>query len=254
MVLGIAVYVITNKIKIIGIFKHQNYWEDLLKVNHNFKKNHSYGYNHDRLTYLRTEADILIETNKGDKLYSGVVSDYFIDMSFKLQTIILSNAKRYKKDVNGNLEIKSIPGHNFILNSERVLNINLTYVYQLKEQSSRFKIIENIIGSLFFIIWVAFFVSVIFLDSQIFNLSILGKISLLFFVSVPLLQLSAILTNLLTLRFSKISSVEFFIILAFGLPILSVYDLISFSITLLLEFILIIVFSLVTPKKTKKHN
>ncbi|PZP39274.1 MAG: hypothetical protein DI598_20090, partial [Pseudopedobacter saltans] len=92
-ILGMISYWITRTtfVKSIGILKYLNYWQDLVKGT--FISN-----NDDTLTYAYTTADVLTEQNDTTKLYSGRVINYYLDIQTnQLQTIVLSDTKRYKR-------------------------------------------------------------------------------------------------------------------------------------------------------------
>jgi len=78
-----------------------------------------------------TFFDILVAEN-GDKttLYSGLHADYevsSVDVN-KLEKIHLLQAARYKKNEEGMIERKEIPGNLFTIMGDRILNINTTYI------------------------------------------------------------------------------------------------------------------------------
>lgn len=76
-----------------------------------------------------TEADVLVDTgNEGSKLYKGFVRQHTICKNTgDLKAIYLTDVRRYRKDLPPN-NIKDVPGHIMIIPSEKILNINLTYI------------------------------------------------------------------------------------------------------------------------------
>jgi hypothetical protein len=87
--------------------------------------------------YAFTMADVLVDTNDGNKLYSGVVRDYQLksNTNTELSLIVLSDVYRYNKLDNNKTEAKSIPGELLIVNCDNLLNINLTYSYNKNEKA-----------------------------------------------------------------------------------------------------------------------
>lgn len=125
--------------KILYLFKYNNYWENVLKGTYKKKKEKS------NIVFGFTQADILIDTNDNSNLYSGRVVDYFLSQQTNdLETIVLSDVFRYKKkyDEKGQkigTETIKVPGDNFCIGTNRILNLNLTYVYEAKSQNSFYK-------------------------------------------------------------------------------------------------------------------
>lgn len=76
-------------------------------------------------------VDILVDTEEGSVLYSGVVKDYLLNKEGGLDSIYLSEAKRrYLKD--DNLQSKPntyyfLPGNLFVIPFEHIKNIHITY-------------------------------------------------------------------------------------------------------------------------------
>lgn len=88
-------------------------------------------------------ADILIEGNEGQKLYSGYLIDYDLNPKdiHSLDKVYLKHAYRYRPardDDDPNMTIRKttkvpIPGDDFILKMDNVASINLTFVPPPKE-------------------------------------------------------------------------------------------------------------------------
>lgn len=85
---------------------------------------------------ILSEADVLIDLGNGDnKLYKGIVAQYTICKdSGDLKNIYLTQARRYKRTDIG-VELIDIPGDILILPYEKILNINLKYVYHRSSNS-----------------------------------------------------------------------------------------------------------------------
>ncbi len=148
-----------------------------------------------------TYADILvnISENKRD-LYSGYVIDYDLkaENPSKLDRIYLMNTYRYKypfKQGNNNLTKQKqirIPGDIFVIDADRIVNINLTYIpsYQKKivkelvkkqKKQKRYKIINFIyfillvVFIMFHFLYVHFNLDDTYFDLYIQNTNFIGK-------------------------------------------------------------------------------
>lgn len=74
------------------LFKFNNYWQDLIKGAYKVSIN-------DDAIYSYTLADILTETNEGNKLYTGIVNDYFLNPNTgELEVIILRGCQKIQKN------------------------------------------------------------------------------------------------------------------------------------------------------------
>ena len=82
--------------------------------------------------FVYTLADILVDTETGPKLYSGIIVDYNLmpQDCTKLASIVLDDASRYDSISKTR---KKIPGDLFFLDCSRMININLDY---LEDKSS----------------------------------------------------------------------------------------------------------------------
>lgn len=87
-------------------------------------------------SHLFTKADILIDTNSGPRLYSGIVVDYELNEneSCTLSKVYLRNAERYSKKDDKHIKV-DIPGELLVIDCTTLININLTYVYESRKTS-----------------------------------------------------------------------------------------------------------------------
>lgn len=94
---------------------------------------------------ILSEADVLIDLGNGEnKLYKGIVAQYTIcKNSGDLKNIYLTQARRFKRTPNG-VNLIEIPGDILILPYEKILNINLKYVYH-RGSNSLIKVISAIL-------------------------------------------------------------------------------------------------------------
>ena len=154
----------------LSFFKFKNYWYYFFRGR---VKNASKGR---KRKFWYTDADILVDQGGKPKMFSGQISDYYIDSDHnQLESIFLENARKYKffdkekiEDSNnkdsldsdgeaviklkgGNFELVPIPGDLFCIPYNRVLNMNLTYVTQEKGVSKLKKIIWGLINLIYYI-------------------------------------------------------------------------------------------------------
>ncbi|CAI9429246.1 hypothetical protein MSHRCOH1_03460 [Candidatus Ornithobacterium hominis] len=161
IMLGIVTYFLSNKffIKDLGIFKRHNYWHDLIMRDSKKENKHS---NQFVLGY--TQADVLVETNEKTKLYTGRIENYYLNPMGGLETLVISRVKRYKNNMTG-YETKGIPGDAFIIDNNRIVNINLSYVYIKKEEKKFYKNIITVLDLfciiLMFCVGIAPFLSIV---------------------------------------------------------------------------------------------
>ncbi|WP_282051385.1 hypothetical protein [Maribacter aquivivus] len=119
----------------VPVFRYKNYWYYFVRGK---VKSASKGKNKE---YWYTETDILIQQDGSTKMYSGKISDYYIDPNNnQLESIFLEDTKRYKYKEDGQYELVSIPGDVFCIPYNRILNINLTYVNKEKVIRIRSKV------------------------------------------------------------------------------------------------------------------
>ncbi len=83
--------------------------------------------------HLFTKADILVDTNSENILYSGIVVDYELSDKdcTKLDRVVLEKAKRYKL-ISGKRTPVSIPGTLLVVDCTNMINLNLYYAYDDK--------------------------------------------------------------------------------------------------------------------------
>lgn len=249
----ISHYTLNSKfLKSIGIFKFNNYWQDLIKGAYKVDLN-------DDSVYSYTLVDVLVETNEGNKLYSGIIKDYFLSPSNgELEVIVLKDVKRYKKleleDNSIETVPREIPGDNFCIEKSRILNLNFSYVSELKE-SNRFykgiKIILNIIYILsLIIIGVLMFVSKDF--EYLFNIP--RKITFFICSIFIILILREYLENLLTGRFiSKFKLEDINLVLFFSVPYIWIFNFIEWYVVIIIQFLLLLLLSFFVKKQATQN-
>lgn len=99
-----------------------------------------------------TEADVLVDIGNGENtLYKGFISQYTICRdSGDLKTLYLTQSRRFKK-TDTKVELKDIPGDIMVIPFDKVINLNLTYVYFDKDNKI-WKVITSILTILSLVI------------------------------------------------------------------------------------------------------
>lgn len=182
---------ITNLDNVTFAFKFKNYWHYLLKSN---KVN---GEGQSKNKYLYTNADVLVEYNNKQELFSGYVQDYYIDpITNKLDCIVLKNTFKFiaidndkSEDIERSIQSKEniyevhkvlgskkvykkyIPGDIMTIFSEKILNLNLTYIEQVLSYSERKRGLKGFINFSYYL-----FFSVFIIFPWIFQYNIIATI------------------------------------------------------------------------------
>jgi len=123
------------------IFRFKNQWFYLFTGLHRRFKKYQPHFTEGNL-FLFVKADVLIEAGGTTKLYSGTVVDYELDPNDcrELSKVVLKDAQRYSKktDQQGKemMAPKTIPGNLLIVDCSKLVNINLTHVYETDEERS----------------------------------------------------------------------------------------------------------------------
>ena len=151
----------------LSLFKFNNYWYYFFRgriKNSSTDRKRKFWY---------TDVDILVDQEGKAKMYSGQVSDYYVDsVHNQLESIFLENTRRYRfknltqgdaeedkkdlveepnqKDSGRPYDLVPIPGDIFCIPYSRVLNMNLTYVTKEKGISWLKKVIWALANILFY--------------------------------------------------------------------------------------------------------
>lgn len=123
--------------------------------------------------HLFTKADILIESNNKNLLYSGMIVDYelYDDSCKRLSKIMLENAIRYSPK-DGKRKPVAIPGNLLVVDCENLKNINLTYVNGKSKSILDSKIpgiVDKIFGFLVLLVIPSFIFKADFINFSIYN-------------------------------------------------------------------------------------
>lgn len=142
--LSILLGFILHNIAVAFNYNFYNYWYALLKGKKNpIPKNFKYSY---------TQVDILTHNNA---LYQGMYKKYYLSKSDNdLETIFLEKVRKKEKGSY----FKAIPGHNFCIHKDDIVNINLSYIYT--EYKSHWK---SFVAKILKIVGVLLYISLIFL-------------------------------------------------------------------------------------------
>ena len=252
-IMGFVWYLLTKSpiLKRMGLFKKMNYWEDLVKGVH-------YKNEDDTLMHSYTLVDVLIDTGTNNKLYSGELKDYYINhIDNQLQTIVLSQVQRYKKEEqkqeNGEFPCvitikKDIPGHYFIIEKNKILNLNFTYVYQKKDQSTIYGYIYNFIRIISIGLFISLITSLFFNTIHAYTYNILRIITYTIFGSILILIINKFLKIAISWQWSSWKREYSWILIISIIPFLWIFNILDWKIIFSIEILSILFFSFFVKK------
>lgn len=166
------------------LLRYKNYWFYLTTGQHRKLKKYK-DKKSEQGEFIFSRADVLIDTTDGSKLFSGILVDYELNHSdySELSKVVLRKARRYKKDTNGKVISRPIPGKLFVVDCKNLLNINFTHYYQKQEAFIHSKypnIINKSFGTLMLSLLPLLFFQVSFINinlyTDFFELNIFSKI------------------------------------------------------------------------------
>ncbi len=236
IIFGTVAYFITKSkfIKGTGLLKYLNYYEDIVKGSSEIRPE-------DTLTYGYTIADVLVDTGECSKLYSGRVKNYYLASdSNQFQTIVLCEVIRYKKDGDRTITVE-IPGHNFLIEKDRILNINFTYVYESKSTNISYKRQNAFIN---FISTIAFFlvISLLFVSGiNIYFSTVLRKIVFVSFALSTIVLINNYLKLILSRQWSQLKRDDVFNIIFSLIPFLWIFNYSTWYYALIMQFVTLII-------------
>lgn len=146
---------------IFKVFRYKNYWFYIFSAEcTRIKKFKNIQVKNKKLLF--TKADILVDTESGPSLFSGMVVDYELKENDgrTLSKVMLENAERYKTNAAGKKEPLEIPGTVFVVNCSTMININLTYVYKEAQSvlNTKFPYYYNISFSFLYFLIIPLFI------------------------------------------------------------------------------------------------
>lgn len=123
------------------ILRFNNFWFYLFSEHHSKIKKFHHFKQDSETRFLLTQADILVDTSSGTRLYSGVVVDYHLQKEDpqQLSKIILRETNRYTRSDDGITNPVQIPGQLFIVDCSKMLNLNLSHIYEEVEKETGIK-------------------------------------------------------------------------------------------------------------------
>jgi hypothetical protein len=175
---------------IFKILRFKNQWFYLFTgIHRRFKKHQAHFKTGDRFLFVK--VDVLIEAAGTTKLYSGTLVDYELDANDcrELSKVVLKEAHRYgavNKDGVEKVESKPIPGNLLVVECSKLVNINLTHVYETEERKvardQKFRQRwYNVIVVLSFLMLPLLFFRLDFIEvplySQIMDMTLVGKLA-----------------------------------------------------------------------------
>jgi membrane protein len=228
---------ICHRIAVSFNYNFYNYWYALL----NGKKDtppEGFKYDH-TLAYILTRENVL---------YQGEYKHHHLSKSDNdLETVIL---KEVRKKESGKA-FKAIPGHNFCVHKDDILNINLTYIYE--EYKSQWKGVLaktlKIIGVLIYILLTFAFIYVLY-SNQLPSLNTFVK-KLIFFITIVIVSVP-IADALFTFSIPKKDSIPSF--LFFGWIAFWTYQGFSILVGISVLFALMIGYVMVIKHLFKKEE
>lgn len=237
--LSVLLGFICNKLALVFNFNFYNYWHALFKGKLNKAPNRD-------LRYLHTEIDILTH----DKvIYTGKIKNYYLSKNdTNIETIVLENT--YKKEQGKNFT--AILGHNFCIDKEAILNMNLSYVYEETNRGEYRKSLSKLlkyIGIGLYFLLIFFFVYIIMSNQLPFLRTLADKV--LFFFSIFMISVP-IAEGFLTLTFPKKENTVSFMF--FGLLAFWIYIGVSFWWFFPTLFILVTLYIFIHRISAKKHD
>lgn len=247
-VFGIIWHFITKSsfLKKSGCFKKINYWEDLVKGFHHKNRD-------DSLTHAYTLVDVLIDTGEGNKLYSGKLENYYLNHdNNQLQTIVLSSVNKYKKNEK-NVERIQIPGHNFVVERDKILNVNFTYVFEEKSKFIGYKLLYWVINILSVVTFIFSILSLFYSINEVYTSTFLRKGAFILCTGVLILLIQELSKLLISKQWSKFDWVYLLILIFFGLPLFWIYNIYSWRTVLIMEICVFIFVSIFSEEKNKKR-
>lgn len=177
------------------IFRFSNHWNYIFTGE--IRINKKFGVLNNR-KYKETIVDIILEESSDrNKMLSGYLEDYTISRDTgQLETIYLSGASRYSKSGE---QFKPIQGDCLVIPYNKVLDMNLRYVFSVDDPQSIANTLSKILKELVFPIGS---IAIIFYPWWL-KLRIYSTILLIIFLLLSLLQ-ALIIINSLILNFDEI--------------------------------------------------
>lgn len=115
---------------------------------------------------LSTDIDVVIKESDGrTNMFTGTLSEYTVDRFGDLETLFLTNARRWKvkkdsesqADSRLRTEIKNIPGDCFVIPYKNILNLNIRYNFLSKgDGNENFNILTRSLISVLGVAYVLF--------------------------------------------------------------------------------------------------
>ena len=230
-----------------GCFKKINYWEDLVKGFHHKNRD-------DSLTHAYTLVDVLIDTGEGNKLYSGKLENYYLNHdNNQLQTIVLSSVNKYKKNKK-NVERIQIPGHNFVVERDKILNVNFTYIFEEKSKVIGYKIVYSIINLLCIVGFVFSILSLFYSINEVYTSTFLRKGIFILCAGILILLIQELSKLLISKQWSKFELVHLYVFISFTVPFLWIYNFFSWYIVLSILFGFLIIVSIIVSAFSEEEN
>lgn len=163
--LGIGLHLLVRFMKIdirFSIFRFSNQWHYYFTGESLWFKEFRNNAVRKNIKILSTEVDVVVKDNDGrTNMFSGTLRQYTLSKSGELETIYLTDAKRFSTKTNPGA-LKTIPGDCFVIPYSNVLNLNLRYNAATKDRSTRRLLKSLFIGMVLSTTILSFFVAIIY--------------------------------------------------------------------------------------------
>ena len=206
------------------------------------------------MTHAYTLVDVLIDTGEGNKLYSGKLENYYLNHdNNQLQTIVLSSVNKYKKNKK-NVERIQIPGHNFVVERDKILNVNFTYIFEEKSKVIGYKIVYSIINLLCIVGFVFSILSLFYSINEVYTSTFLRKGIFILCAGILILLIQELFKLLISKQWSKFELVHLYVFILFTVPFLWIYNFFSWYIVLSILFGFLIIVSIIVSAFSEEEN
>ncbi|MHA3047895.1 hypothetical protein JSO59_011150 [Riemerella anatipestifer] len=210
----------------------------------------------DKYTFGYAEADILVDSGRENKLYRGKVGNYYLCHNTNhLQTIVLRDAKKYEKNDNETI-VKDIIGDNFVIEKDRILNINFTYVFVLKDKQKHIKVIKTFIDVVSVILYLWISIVAVFFKMQVNEYLYTMPRKLVFLICglFVMLTLKDFFKILVFKQWSKFKIEHLLFLFVMLTPSIWVFDFFRWYWVLGIELFLITIFTGLLPEEDREQK
>ena len=132
-----------------------------------------------------------------------------------LEKSILMRIENYKKNEK-NVERIQIPGHNFVVERDKILNVNFTYVFEEKSKFIGYKLLYWVINILSVVTFIFSILSLFYSINEVYTSTFLRKGAFILCTGVLILLIQELSKLLISKQWSKFDWVYLLILIFFG--------------------------------------